>query len=238
MSRLPLFIFVCLLAAAPGLLALPATAQDAVLPTGATTAASTGATTHEAALQVPAGKFIQDLGTQAIATIADKSQTDAQRRDRFRQLLRDDFDLLTIGRFVIGRGWNSATDAQRQEYIHLFSELVVKTYGDRLNLYTGEGFVVVGVRPESEKDSVVASQITHPDGSTPTTIDWRVRQRDGRLGVIDVVVEGVSLSVTQRQEYTAIIQRGGGQIDGLLEQMRAELQSPGPAAGTAAPAAR
>ena len=69
------------------------------------------------------------------------------------------------------------------------------------------------------------SQITHPDGSKPTSIDWRVRQKDGKLGVIDVVVEGISLSVTQRQEYSSVIQAHGGQIDGLLQIIRDQLKS-------------
>ena len=81
------------------------------------------------------------------------------------------------------------------------------------------------MRPETEKDTIVNSQITHPDGSEPTTIDWRVRLRDGKLGVIDVVVEGVSLSVTQRQEYAAVLQNNDGQISALLDKMRQELQT-------------
>ncbi len=136
----------------------------------------------------------------------------------------------TIGRFVIGRNWNTATPDQQKEYMHLFAELVIKSYGDRMTLYTGEGFRVTGARSESERDFYVMSEITHPDGSQPTTIDWRVRQRDGKLGVIDVVVEGVSLSVTQQQEYASVIQRSGGQIDGLLDQMRQQLQTPSPTA--------
>src|SRR5262249_48808048 len=127
-------------------------------------------------------------------------------------------------RYVIGRSWNAATPDQQKEYMHLFEELVVKTYGDRLTLYTGEGFEVTGTRAESERDLIVSSQITHPDGSQPTAIDWRVRQRDGKLVVIDVVVEGVSMSITQKQEYASVIQRNGGQIDGLLDQMRQQLQ--------------
>jgi phospholipid transport system substrate-binding protein len=207
---------------APGLIGLallPATAwaQDEAAPL---------ARTHDEALKVPAGKFVQDLGDRAIAAIADKNVTLTQRSDKFRQILSDSFDLKTIGRFVIGRNWNTATPEQQKEYMHLFEELVIKTYGDRLTLYTGEGFLVTGARPESERDFYVTSQITHPDGSQPTAIDWRVRQRDGKLGVIDVVVEGVSLSVTQQQEYASVIQRSGGQINGLLDQMRQQLQAP------------
>jgi len=184
------------------------------------------AQTHDQAVATPAGKFIQGLGDQAISVIADKSLSQDQRSDHFREMLRSSFDLPTIGRFVIGRSWNAATPDQQQEYMKLFESLVVKTYSDRFALYTGEGFRVTGVRPETEKDVVVTSEITHPDGSEPTTVDWRVRNKNGKLGIIDVVVEGVSLSVTQRQEYASIIQRDGGKLDGLLSLMRQQLQEP------------
>ena len=210
----------------PAFLALALGFMGAMLLSAPAAAQEAAAQTHEEALKSPVGKFIQELGDRAIAAIADKNLSVNQRSDKFRKILQDSFDLVTIGRFVIGRSWNTATPAQQKEYMHLFQELVIKSYGDRLTLYTGEGFRVTGVRPESEHDSIVTSDITHPDGSQPTTIDWRVRNRDGKLGVIDVVVEGVSLSVTQRQEYASVIQRSGGDIDGLLVQMRQQLAAP------------
>jgi ABC-type transporter MlaC component len=70
----------------------------------------------------------------------------------------------------------------------------------------------------------VFSQFTHLDGLQPTSIDWRVRQKNGNIGVLDVVVEGVSLCVLQRDDYTAVIRNSGGQIDGLLEAMRDQLR--------------
>lgn len=173
-----------------------------------------------------ASKFIQILGDRAIAVIANKNLSTQARAEQFKQILSDSFDLKTIGRFVIGRSWNTATPEQQTEYTKLFQELVVKTYGDRMTLYTGEGFKVINQRDESEQDVIVVSNITHPDGSAPTVIDWRVRNRGGKLGVIDVVVEGVSLSVTQRQEYSAVLQNNGGQIEGLLDLMRQRLKEP------------
>lgn len=206
-------------------------APQAAWAAAATPATSAATTTRNPAIGSPAGKFIQSLGDRAIGVIADAKNTQQQRADKFREILIDTFDLPTIGRFVIGRYWNTATPEQQKEYMRLFGDLVIRTYGDRLTLYTGEGFVVTGARQESEKDTIVTSQITHPDGSQPTSIDWRVRQRDGKLGVIDVMVEGVSLSVTQRQEYAAVVQNNGGQIEGLLSLMRNQLQANQAAAG-------
>jgi phospholipid transport system substrate-binding protein len=172
------------------------------------------------ALQANANGFVQSLGKQAVAIVA-KASTQQQRDAQFHDLLVKSFDLQTIGHFVMGRSWNAATPDQQQKYMHLFEGLIVKTYGDRLSLYTGENFHAKDARAESERDIIVNSEITHPDGSAPTTIDWRLRLKDQQLKVIDVVVEGVSLSVTQRQEYASVIQQSG--IDGLLALMQKRL---------------
>ncbi|MDR3424453.1 MAG: ABC transporter substrate-binding protein [Alphaproteobacteria bacterium] len=209
------------------LLASCVVALAASAPTFAADMTASAATrTHEQAVKAPAGKFIQELGDRAIKIIADKQISPEQRSEEFSKILNDSFDLRTIGRFVIGRTWNVATPEQQSDYMKLFKALVIKDYGDRMAMYAGEGFGVVGTRPESEMDTTVLSQITHPDGSPPTEIDWRVRQKDGKMGVIDVVVEGVSLSVTQKQEYASIIQQDGGRIDGLLQKMRNQLKEP------------
>ncbi|MFA5040126.1 MAG: ABC transporter substrate-binding protein [Bdellovibrionales bacterium] len=213
MPRLPRFIFLAFSA-----VTLAFSFLIVISPANAT-----AARTHDQALQTPTGKFIQDLGDRAIKIVADKKLSADQRSAAFSQLLSEDFDLKTIGRFVIGRSWASATPEQQTEYMDLFKSLVLRTYGDRMTLYTGEGFEVVGTRPESDMDTTVLSQITHPDGSKPTAIDWRVRQKNDRIGVIDVIVEGVSLSVTQKQEYASVIQNNGGQIEGLLKVMREQV---------------
>lgn len=178
----------------------------------------------EQAQQSPAGKFVQDLGNEAIGIIVDKSVTEEERNAKYHDILRTAFDLKTIGHFVIGRAWDSAPAEQRQEYMDLFEKLVLKIYGDRLKFYSGESFRVRSVRQESERDFVVGSLVDHPGGAQPTTVDWRVRQEDGKFAIIDVVIDGVSQSVTQRQEYGSIIQRNGGKLDKLLAYMRQRLE--------------
>lgn len=171
------------------------------------------------------GAFIQDLGDRAIGILKNKDLSAEERSDSFRSLLAATFDLETIAKFVLGRGWLAATPAQKTEYLRLFESLVVQTYSDRFSLYTGEGFKVKSVTPEGTKDFIVNSEITRPDGTKQATVTWRVRQKNDKMGIIDVVVEGVSMSVTQRQEYASIIERNGGDLEALLVMMRARVDS-------------
>jgi phospholipid transport system substrate-binding protein len=181
---------------------------------------------HDQAIQTPAGKFVQDVADRAIMISSDEQMTVEKRNAEFGKILDDSFDLKTISHFVIGRAWNAATPSQQEEYMDLFKKLAIRNYGNRLVLSTGEEFQIVGTRPETDMDTIVLSQILHSDGSQPASMDWRVRQKNGKMNVIDIIIEGVSLSVTQRQEYAAIIQSNGGQIDSLLEKMRDQLKTP------------
>lgn len=170
--------------------------------------------------------FIQSLGDNAIEILTNKKVTQEKRSSLFHKLMRSSFDLKTIARFVLGRNWRAASVEERKEYLDLFESLVVKTYSDRFALYTGEGFKVVSSKKEGKKDFVVNSQITRQNGAPATSVAWRVRNKKGKRSIIDVMVEGVSMSVTQRQEYSSVIRRNGGEIKALLDMMRARAGKP------------
>jgi phospholipid transport system substrate-binding protein len=138
---------------------------------------------------------------------------------RFQELLYLGFDVPYIARFVLGRYWNAATADQREEYERLFTRMILKIYADRFSLYAGETLKVVGSRQDSSVDAIVSSQIVRPSGP-PINVDWRVRDRNGEYKIIDVVVEGISMGVVQRDEFSSVIQRGGGNIDALLTVLR------------------
>ncbi len=172
-----------------------------------------------------AEQFIGDLGDRTIEILQRPDLTLDQATSDFREMFSANFDIPTIGRFVLGRYWRTANAEQREEFIELFRELIVATYARRFTEYKGQGFRIDGSRTVTERDTMVSTAILNADGSLIATIDWRVRDRDGRLKIIDVVVEQVSMGVTQRSDYNAVIQNGGGNIDVLLEALRDEIQT-------------
>jgi phospholipid transport system substrate-binding protein len=173
-----------------------------------------------------ASRFVADLGARAIEVLVEPGIGREDQARRFNLLLNEGFDVPYIGRFVLGRYWQAATEAERSEYLELFEKLIIGVYADRFAQYSGrdlkasETLKILGHRDEGERDAIVSSQINRPDGP-PVAVDWRVReQRDDGFKVIDVAVEGVSMSVTQRNEFASVIQRGGGRIEALLQALR------------------
>jgi len=167
----------------------------------------------------PAAGFVEQLGNRALATFS-RGLSAEQATQEFRTLLVEGFDLQAIGRFVLGRYWNTATPAQQQEYLKLFENMIVDAYAQRFRQYSGETFKVINSRQENERDHIVTTQIVRPNGP-PVNVDWRVRDKGGnQFNIVDVIVEGVSMSVTQRSEFASVVQQRGGQVEGLLAAMR------------------
>ncbi len=172
-----------------------------------------------------AATFVQSMGNEALTSLTDRNISSADRAARVRTLLRNNFDVPTIARFVLGRGWNTATEAQKAEYQKLFEDMIVKTYTKRFADYSGQAFKVSSASPTDNGDSIVRSQIMQNDGP-PVQVDWRVRPKGGHMKVVDVVVEQISMSQTQRSDFESVM-GSSGDVEALLSSLRARSSSSG-----------
>lgn len=166
-----------------------------------------------------ASGFVQQLGEQAIHALRDDSGSLAQREAQFRALLVEGFDLNLIGRFVLGRAWKAADKYQRDNYLRAFGEFIVHKYSAMLGGYAGETMMVVSEQAAGEKDVLVHTRIDRPSGP-PIEAHWRVRGQGDGQRIIDVMVEGISMAITQRAEFKSVIRRHG--IDGLIQILDAQ----------------
>lgn len=166
-----------------------------------------------------AENVIKKLGEDAVSFLSNTNFSTAQKEKEFRRLMNANFDMQTIGRFTLGRNWRNATEAQKKEYQKLFENMVVSVYTQRLDNYQGQSFEIEGSQEAGKKDVLVTSYIV-PQSGSKVRVDWRLRKKNGRYKIIDILVEGISMSLTQRSDFSSVIQRGGGDIEALLEHLR------------------
>lgn len=176
-----------------------------------------GATAESNANPGDPGAFIERLASQAINVLSSSKGSLCERESKFRDLLRDDFAMEQIGQFVAGGYWRRMSAAQRDTYLKLFSEWVLKTYSVRLGGYSGEQFKVIKSTPAGERDVIVYTRIKK-SGGDGFNANWRVRQDGDRYKIIDIYVEGVSMVITQRSEFDSIFKRHG--VDGMIGILR------------------
>ena len=175
-----------------------------------------------------------ELSLQAVAVVNDlvaqvwairSNASDAGTRER--QLARaietsTNIDLLS--RLSLGRYWRSLNETERGAYQSLFARSVIGSLAYRLESAIREldgpldqHFVITTSMPTGQKDIYVRSKVLAASGP-PLSVDWRLREAEGGPVIIDLVVEGVSLLVSQRAEFAAVIERSG--VDGLIESLR------------------
>jgi phospholipid transport system substrate-binding protein len=177
----------------------------------------------QAAAPSDAAGFIDNLVNTALKTLDNKQLSDDDRAKQFRELLDKDFDMPRISRFVLGSYWREASDQEKQQFQKLFEDYVVRSYSARFSEYSGEQVKVTGSRSESETRTLVQSQIIRPSGGPPAKVDWLVAKGDNGYKIVDVDVEGVSMILTQREEFSSVIQRSGGTVAALNKELQQKL---------------
>jgi phospholipid transport system substrate-binding protein len=173
---------------------------------------------------------VQRLVEQVWQLLAERGDVPDIDRDHLLSVLDEGTDLTLLGRLVLGRYWRDASPGQRTEYLQLFRRYMLQTFIQRLRQYAGtdmshpgERFQIIASRPVGERDILVQSRVAPPT-SQPLRVDWRLRERPGEPVIIDLIVEGISLLVTQRSEFAAVLERGG--VEGLLAELRARVTQP------------
>ena len=172
-------------------------------------------------VQVGAKNFIDKLAQDGIGFLSDESISEIQRKEKFRKFLSKNFDMKAIGRFALGRYWRTSSSKEQKEYLDLFEDMIVDIYSKRFKEYNGEAIVIESSRPEGKSDTIVNSSIV-PSNGQKIRVDWRIRYKKGQYRVIDIMVEGVSMALTQRSDFASVIQRGGGEVEVLLAHLRVE----------------
>lgn len=185
------------------------------------------ATAHAASSEdtARARTFIENLADETVRSLTAPGIDRAERHKRFRKLMRENFAFKRIAAWVMGRYWRRATAAQKSEYLKLFEDLLVLVYADRFAKYSGETLDVGRSESRGENDILVHSKIVRTNGLKPVEVAWRIFKHDDAFKIVDVMVEGLSMGLTQQKEFASVIRQNGNGVQGLIDELKKRIAS-------------
>jgi phospholipid transport system substrate-binding protein len=172
---------------------------------------------------------VHNLAAQIWQLLGRADLGDQGRINAIAALLEDATDVELLSRLVLGRYWQQLDDEQKARYQALFRDVVMRNFASRLNAHAKdaqgsfeERFAITSSAPAGKEDVLVRSTV-RPQSRDTLAVDWRLRGSDRGPVIIDVIIEGVSLLVSQRSEFAAVIERSD--MEGLLAELQARASS-------------
>ena len=173
---------------------------------------------------IRAEQFIEVLSSEALTLATDTTLTSRDRLSKISKLLSEGFDMPWIARFILGRNWRNASQNEREEYSSLFKTILEHSYSRQFTDYSGQKIVILGHKLGRRDYIFVRSRIFDPERSNiHIDVNWRLVPAGNSFKIVDIVIEGVSMAVTQRNEYASVLQRNGNSIPALINAMRKSL---------------
>jgi phospholipid transport system substrate-binding protein len=179
-------------------------------------------------------ELVKAVTDEVIAAVKSDKQLAAGDKEKALKLAEEKvlphIDFAEAARLAVGRGWSKASKAQQDRIVAEFRRMLVRTYSNAVSSYEGQTMKVLPARYRpDDTDVTVRNQYLRP-GRPPVQIDYAMHKTDEGWKIYDIVVEGVSLVVTYRSEFDAVVKQDG--IDGLIKRL-AEKNAPAPVGGAA-----
>ena len=164
--------------------------------------------------------FIQSTVNRA-STALSESSTKEEKIRKLKNIAKETVDINGIGLYTIGKHRKKMTDKEKSEYLVLFEKYFLKTFSDRLSEYTNPKVSVNDSQKLNENYTIVSSVLVPTKERAEIKIDWRVYTKDPQnLLIRDLIIEGLSLARTQKEEFNSIIQSNNGDINSLFDSLR------------------
>jgi phospholipid transport system substrate-binding protein len=171
-------------------------------------------------------QVVDGLANRVVPILQDKSLSSDQKRERIEQIAYEAMDFETLSKLVLARNWSKFSPALQGEFVEQFKQHLSITYGHNVDNYKNERVQILSERQEGYGDVTVLTKILRGGGSDDVVVDYRLRQRDGRWKIIDVIVEGVSLVSNFRSQFQEIVTNGGpDHLLALLKEKNAKGES-------------
>ena len=161
------------------------------------------------AFEKKAETFVLETTKNAKSIILDSGLNENQKRTKLEKLALDAVDVAGLARYTLGEEAKNLSDKQMTEFVNTFKIFFSKNISNKLKDYSDQNVKVVGSKKISENYVLVDSKIVSTKDKQEISVEWRVFLIDNKLIIRDLVVEGLSLARTQREEFSSIIANKG-----------------------------
>ena len=170
-------------------------------------------------------QFIQEIVDEAKKILVD-SNSAKYKSDKLTEIALATVDINGVGFYTLGSYRKDLTEEQKKEYTILFKKYFLKTFVSRLTDYSEPKIDVVSAEKKNEKYTIVSSILLATEKRAEVKIDWRVYTKDPNKPLIrDLIIEGLSLARTQKEEFSSIIESNDGDINALFNKLKEFINS-------------
>lgn len=172
-----------------------------------------------------AEQFAKNLADNIITNVVRPKISLQQKQKKFQSVFMSAINVKKNARFTLGRYAKKASDEQLQAYTDALADNIVYTWTTRFNEYAGdalnsEAISFASARKSENGDFYITSKIKLPNAESDVEMIWRISDKNGEMKLADLIVEGVSMLMSYRNEYTAVLQQNGGDIDALTQMLK------------------
>ena len=163
--------------------------------------------------------FVQSTVNRAAKTLGGNLTKD-ERVDKLKEIARETVDISGIGFYSLGKHRKGLSATQLEDYKKVFEEYFLKSFSSRLAEYSNPEIEVNSKEKINDNYTIVSSTLVATDKRPEVKIDWRIYTKDpDNLLIRDLIIEGLSLARTQKEEFSSIINSNDGKIEALLENL-------------------
>ena len=166
-----------------------------------------------------ASEFISSVTNEASDVLSSKI-TDKEKITKLKKIAENTVDIKGVGLYTLGKYRKELTDNQKNQYNELFRNYFLKSFAGRLVGYSDAKIAVLSEEIKNEKYTIVFTKLIGTTDRPEVKIDWRVYTKDPEKPLIrDLVIEGLSLARTQKEEFGSIIANNNGNIEALFNNL-------------------
>jgi len=168
---------------------------------------------------IEADVFVQSTVNRAAKTLGGNLSKE-ERVKKLKDIARDTVDISGIGFYSLGAHRKNLTEDQLNEYKKVFAEYFLKSFSSILAEYSNPEIEVDSKKVINKNYTIVSSTLVATDSRPKVKIEWRVYTKDpDNLLIRDLIIEGLSLARTQKEEFSSIINSNDGKIEALLKNL-------------------